>query len=502
MARDRFGIKPLFLADLGRSFVFASSIPALLRHPDFTKRPNLGAISHYLTTFRLTLGRETVYEGIGQLLPGELLHWKSGTVQIEKYWDYPRDEDDTLSYDDAVQRLDESLSDAVTLRLVSDVPVGMFLSGGVDSNTIACLIRRATEEPLQGKCGGGQVEESEDFVHARQCAEHAQFEYGEVRLSHHEYLDTWQEMLDQYETPLSTPSDVILYRLAREMKKSVGVVLGGEGADELLCGYAVQHWAGQDYEASRAIGTGNWTQGPEIAGHVRDGLQQQYGRTSFTSEVDHYFALNSLIPAAAKPKLLQPWAWQQAEQDRRMWGYYGRLFDQHDGLPTQQKHRHILHQVNLESLLARLDSSTMLAGLEARVPFTDHVLVEKMFRVPRRYMIDVADDERQPHLPSATLAANGSLRSKRILRSLAQRLMPAPLAHRKKASFPTPVQAWFSQEWPAWSGNILRQSPFARSLFQPPVLDELCNNMRQAGMWMWPLINLAIWGDRHFAGTR
>ena len=240
LARDRCGIKPLFVAELGSSIVFASSIPALLRHPDFTKRPNLAAISHYMTTFRLTLGRETVYEGIWQLMPGELLHWHAGGVRLERYWDCPQDEDGTLSYDEAVHQLQELLSDAIATRLVSDVPVGMFLSGGVDSNTIACLLRRETGKRLMGKCGGGTAKASEDFIHARQLASHAHFDYGEVQLSHQDYLNTWQDMLQQYETPLSTPSDVILYRLAREMKKSVGVVLGGEGADELLAGGAAE----------------------------------------------------------------------------------------------------------------------------------------------------------------------------------------------------------------------------------------------------------------------
>jgi asparagine synthase (glutamine-hydrolysing) len=409
-------------------------------------------------------------------------------------------EDSELEYEEAVQQLDDSLSEAVMLRLISDVPLGMFLSGGVDSNTIACLLRRATGQPIVGHCGGGQATSCEEFAHARQCAEHAEFAYGEVRLTPAAYLESWLEMLSQYATPLSTPSDVVLYRLARELKKSVGVVLGGEGADELLCGYEVQHWAGHDYESSRAIDAGAWTKGAALADQVRAALQMQYGREHFASEVDHYFALNSLIPTAGKPALLQEWAWQQAEQDGRMWGYYGRLFDQLGDMPTPRKHQRILHQVNLESLLARLDSSTMLASLEARVPFTDHHLVEEMFRLPQRYKIDVAPGEREPHLPSASLAARGSLRSKRMLRSLAQRLMPAPLANRRKASFPTPVQAWFSDAWIAWSRHTLQQSPFARAVFQHQALDELGSNVRQAGMWLWPLLNLAVWGDRQFAG--
>ena len=124
--------------------------------------------------------------------------------------------------------------------------------------------------------------------------------------------------------------------------------------------------------------------------------------------------------------------------------HYSRYFEELGEMPTQRKHSILLHRLNLESLLSRLDSSTMLAGLEARVPYTDHLLVEKMFAVPNKCRIDVAHDERAPYLASAELESRGSIRSKRLLRTIAERLMPADLAHRKKASFPTPVQRWLS----------------------------------------------------------
>jgi len=248
LARDRFGIKPLFLAEIDGRLVFASSLPALLKHPRISKAPKLPAISHYLTTFRITLGRETVFSGIWQLMPAEVLHWCSGKTRVEKYWNYPDDEDHSFDFADAAEQLRCGLEDSVQCRLISDVPVGMFMSGVVDSNTLACLVREVTLKRLIGQCCGGDDDRSGDFSHAKRCAEHVQFDFDEVRVSPDEFLQCWQWMIRQYATPLSTPTDVILYRLARQMKQSVGVVLGGKGADELLCGYAVQHWAGNDFD--------------------------------------------------------------------------------------------------------------------------------------------------------------------------------------------------------------------------------------------------------------
>jgi asparagine synthase (glutamine-hydrolysing) len=219
----------------------------------------------------------------------------------------------------------------------------------------------------------------------------------------------------------------------------------------------------------------------------------------FSSEVDHYFALNSLIPAVAKPALLKPWAWDVAAHDGVMKQVYHDRFSRLDGLSTSRKHARLLHEVNLESLLSRLDSATMLASLEARVPFTDHKLVGQMFRVPERFKIDVAAPQRH-EMTSGSLQAGGHIRSKRVLRSVAAKYLPESLAERKKASFPTPVPDWLSAEWSEWVGQRLRSSSFLRDAFQASAIEELSRQPAAAGMWLWPLLNLAMWGDRHFAG--
>jgi asparagine synthase (glutamine-hydrolysing) len=228
-------------------------------------------------------------------------------------------------------------------------------------------------------------------------------------------------------------------------------------------------------------------------------MTNQYGRDRFASPADHYFALNSLIPSAAKPHLFQPWAWAAADEDRGMRAYYDQLFAERAGEPTCRKNAAVLHRVNLEGLLARLDSATMLAGLEARVPYTDHRLVERMFRVPQRFKIAVSEHEQAPYLASGELERRGSLQSKRMLRTLADRLMPRELARRKKASFPTPVASWMSGPWSERVRGMLLSSPFGRETFQPQAIRELADNVARAGMWLWPVLNVLAWGDRQFS---
>ncbi len=500
LARDRFGIKPLYFADAGGELVFASSIAAILQHPRISRLPNLKTVSHYLTTFRTTLGPETMYAGIEQLQPGEYMAVERGNRRIVRYWEPPAKTQVRVDYESAAAELETTLQEAVNCRLASDVPVGAFISGGVDSNTLLSLMPQARQAGLKTFCGGGN-DDSPDFDYARRCAGHFGCDHEDVRVDAETYLQSWRELVDRQRLPLSTPSDVIIYRLAARMKQEVGVALGGEGADELLCGYAVQHWSGCDYDLSQAIASNCWQGTIDQAQRFQHSLKHQYGRLQFASESEHYFALNSLIPSAVKPQLLQPWVWKSAEGDEPMYGFYQDLFDGRDGESTQRKLAAVMHHVNLESLLARLDRSTMAASLEARVPYTDHLLVEKMFRLPMNYKIDVAHHELRPHLASAELSQRGSLRSKRLLRTVADRRLPTELAQRKKASFPTPVAGWLSGPWQSWAQRTLLASPFARNLFQPQPLQELAQNPEAAGMWLWPLLNLAQWGDREFTAA-
>ncbi len=502
LVRDRFGVKPLFFSQLGDQLIFASQVATIVAHPQFSKQPDWDVLSHDLTTTRLTLGRRTMYAGIHQLQPAEQLTWRAGRYSISRYWDYPTTVT-RVSYEDAVDELHEELEQAVEIRLRSDVPVGMFLSGGVDSSTLASLIRNSHHASMYATCGGAHAssnitEDTNAEVHfAQRCADHVQFDLHPVRVDSPSYLQQWHQLIGDYRTPLSTPSDVVIYALAKAAKQHVGAVIGGEGSDELLCGYEIAHWSGYDYDAAVSITN---TNGPQnvISELMLRSITRQYGRSRFQGEADHYFALNSMLPTETKPSILSAPFLREIDDDHIMRGHYQAMYDHLKGASTVEKNAVILHRINLESLLSRLDAATMHAGLEARVPFTDHILVEKMFRLPYNYRIDVHEPATSRSLASADLAALGRLRSKRILRSLANQLLPSELANRKKASFPTGIQQWFQTDWNGWVRHILTSSPFANYLYRRDFLRELVDSPAMAGMWLWPIINLALWGDAEF----
>lgn len=502
LARDRTGTKPLFFAWLDAFFTFASTVKAIRRHAAFRAKPNWRALSHYLTTLRLTLGRETVFDGIFTLQPGERLLLERGRMTIDRYWE-PPDEEPHDDFATAAEAFEARLREATRLRLAGDVPAGLFLSGGVDSNTLACVVRDETGDGLPAGCGVGDEDAPSaagDATYAATAARHAGCELETVSVGAGEYRDTWLGLVGDYDTPVSTPTDVILFRLSEAMRRRAGFVLGGEGADELLCGYAVPHRAGHDFDRAAGLARGTWSPPGNVGRLFRSSLRRSYGREAFGSASEHYFALNSLISIPTKEGLFRPTVWEAAGRDEQMTRWYDEALAGPPERPASVRLTRLLHRVNLETLLSRLDSAAMRASLEVRPVYTDHLLVEETFRLPERFKLAVAEEEQAPYLSAGDLAARGSLRDKRLLRATASRMMPARLAQRPKASFPTPLAKWLGDDWAAWAGKTLRRSSFAASMLRPEVTEELAANPARAGMCLWPILNVAVWGDRQFGG--
>ena len=499
LVRDRVGMKPLFYAAIDGDFIFASSVAAIRMHPRFTSQPNFAAISHYLQTLRITLGRDTVFQGISTLLPGEIVTFQYPDLNSDFYWVPPTQATTSnLGFEDAATQLGESLKHTVQQHLKSDVNVGMMMSGGVDSNTLATLVRQQSGNKMVGVCGGGidnppTNEAGSDFEFARSCASHLDFDYSEVRITSEQYLDSWQALVGKLESPLATPTDTIIFNIAKHLKKFCGVALGGEGADEAFCGYAIQHWSGNDFDRAQRTNELNETQQAEF----RNGLNQQYGQDKFGSLAEHYLSSNGLIPWSAQKALFRP-EYFSDDIPQNITSHYQQMFDSHGDIPTAEKYAGVLISVNLESLLRRLDTATMAASLEARVPFADHVVIENAVKLPHDYKIDLAPGEKSTWLNSLALSQRGSLRSKRILRSVASGLMPTALAQRPKMSFPTPLPRWLSSDWQPWIKDKLVSSDFANTLFRPEALAEVANFPDGLSLWKWPLINTIIWGEQCF----
>lgn len=503
LMRDRFGIKPLYYAWVGNDFVFASSPAAILKHPRFVAQPYWPAINHYLQTLRTTFDDKTLIEGIHQLPAGCLLQLDDAGLKISRYWNYPHSEN-TASYAETLEMFEQGFAEAVRVRMVSDVPVGMMLSGGVDSSLLGTYVKKHLGNNFVAECGVGKNGQTpEDEIYASLAAEHLGCQFQTVAVNESEYRETWSELIQENAMPLATPSDVIIYHLAKSLKQQVGVVLGGEGADELLCGYSALHGAGRDFDLLQQISHHPDSIFPALRKRFADSFTRTYWTDSFSSLSEHYFSLASLIPFQGITMLLK----SGLNYEEEILSYYQGLLNQYSDSkdknsttsPGLAGMTHLLHRVNLETLLARLDRSTMAASLEARVPFTDHHLIERIWSTPFEHRIRVKPDCPDPYQSATELDLRGELETKRILRDVASRTLPQKLALRKKESFPTPVSSWLQGPWKQWSETRLKQSPFLHEYFHNKPLQELAQNPEAAGMWIWPLMNLAIWGDEIFS---
>ncbi len=496
LARDRFGIKPLYYATIKNVLVFASSITAIQKHPDFESRPNRRSLVHYLMTLRTHFGEDTMIEGIKQLLPGCLLTFDESGINIKRYWDYPKI-NEGVTESETESRLAEHFSEAVKKRIVSDVPVGMMLSGGVDSSLLGTYVKEALGKNFTAECGVGQTDEAEEESQfARQAAEFLSCRFDLVTVDERSYRKGWQELLAQTGQPLATPSDVIIYQLAQSLQQNVGVVLGGEGADELLCGYTPIHGIGRDYdELQRLIQAED--EDPETLEYFLQQIESLYGTSKEATLAEMYFALATIFPPQAINVLIP----DSASSLQEIHKYYQKQLKvkknkPHAGLQAMTR---FLHQENLQSLLSRLDQATMAASLEARVPYTDHQLVEAIWSTPLEYRFRIDEEQFEYEQLSIQLERDEILESKSVLRTLARRRLPEALANRRKASFPTPVHEWMQNEWGTWVHSTLTQSEFLKQQFEPKQLQELIENPKQAGMLLWPLLNLALWGGQ-FSG--
>lgn len=489
LARDRFGIKPLYTLFRDNILLFASSLKALRQHPAGKTAPSREAIAHYLMTLRTNLGSATLYQQIESLEPGHLLTASRNGLEIEAYWSYP-EQNESFTEAMPLQKHEELLADAVRSRIVSDVPVGMMLSGGVDSSLLGTFVASELGENFVAECGIGQSSDSRlEAESAQLAAEFLKCHFQTVEVTADSFWKGWQELIAETGQPLVTPSDVIIYRLAQSLAQQVGVVLGGEGADELYCGYAPIHAIGYDFDHYRAL---LQESGPEAAEQFAQKIRLAYG-VSEINLTEMYLSLATLMPAEAIGLLMK-----DGEQHcQAIWKYYDQCLSRHDASPQSglQNISELLHRVNLSALLLRLDQATMAASLEARVPYTDHRLVEAIWPTPFSERFAVSESQPTWGELAMELEQTGLLESKSLLRKVARQRLPDQLANRKKASFPTPVLEWMQNEWQQKIQQKLRQSAFLKSIFHRATLAEIVDHPEEAGMWLWPLMNLAIWGE-------
>jgi len=488
IARDRLGIKPLYYRYQGDTFLFGSEIKAILNYSNVRPEFNRGTLAEYLA-FGYIAGEETMYASIKKLLPGHTLTLdeEKRELQIEPYWDLDIQPDDgNRPYENYVSEYRKLLEGCVSSHLMSDVPLGVFLSGGLDSSAVAALTTKIRKEPIETFSVGYGEEKFSELPYARTVAEYLRSKHHEVHLGRKEFFQTLPRLIWHEDEPIVWPSSVALYFVARLAREHVTVVLTGEGSDETLAGYTRYAWtllnsrmdrvyrgitpAGLRALVRTAIGV------TPIPGVYKRKLEHTFlGRDGASWPSFYFDNFYCAFSASDQEELLT----QDARQSPG---------DAYAGSMCYWNHSRgdLLHRLlytdiktYLVELLMKQDQMSMAASIESRVPFLDHALVEFTARIPSKY------------------STNG-MAGKCILKSAMADLLPKAIMTRTKMGFPTPWEYWLrGQQLEHLECLLTEPRTVERGLFRQEVVKRLVaehrSGARDHGVRIWRLLNLELW---------
>jgi asparagine synthase (glutamine-hydrolysing) len=493
LARDRVGAKPLYYAQTPDGIVFASTVAALRTFEVGTEIDH-EAVLHYFTTIRTTFGRQTLLKNIQTLEPGTCLIAGRNPrgIVCRPYWEFPvvRAEDkNPPAMKEAVDTVRDLVNRAVKEQMVSDVPLGGFLSGGIDSTVIASI---AAEHGRFGAYSVGYGEQDcNEWPYVRLAAQTFKLPCKEIHLDAGSFVQTWKFLIGQKGLPLSTPNEIPIYHLAHALKQDYTVALSGEGADELFGGYVIPYFSAFDFDRARRSAP----RPEDLLNRVDRAMIRFYQQPHLPGHVDHHFLLNSWMGAAQQSAVLHPDLFGHTDAVQ---AHYRNLMDRFEGCSTLDKHMHLHARINLEGLLNRVDTSTMAASVETRVPFTDHRLAEYLFGLPDDYKMswrDAVAEQQGRIMNVAEIDQRNLIESKVLLRRAFQERIPAEIMSRRKVSFPVPFREWLGGSLRDFAEETISGSGLIEQTVQPAALRAVLDGPESpaAGMLLWPLVNLALW---------
>ena len=497
IARDRLGVKPLyyFHADDG-SLYFGSEIKTLFVAGALKPEINFAALPDYLAN-HATSGEETLFVGVKRLLPGHTLRWQDGRVEISRYWDvsFAKDEQATRSDQDYVEEWSELFRKAVRLRLMADVPLGMFLSGGIDSSAIAAVMSGMVSEPIKTFSVAFKEREANELEYARLIASAFKTNHHEVVVSPEDFFSALPKLVWHEDEPLAHPSSVALFFVSQLAAKHVKVVLTGEGSDELLAGYAryrktIYNLAlGARYHGAMLEGIRNAVRN-RIEGLPRGSrVRQKLLRTFLSLEPDIesiYFDNFSVFGRSLQHELLTPETRARAGEGDPYAGVRG-LLEQTDAKSPLDRLLYADIKTYLHELLMKQDQMSMAASIESRVPFLDHKLVEFTSSLPERLKLR-------------------GWTTKYVLRKSMKGILPETILSRPKMGFPVPIGKWFRGEYRSVVNEyVLSERSLERGIFREDFVRTLINR-HDAGEdhseRLWSLVNFEMWQRRFIDGEQ
>ena len=503
LARDRFGIKPLYYRLTDDKLIVASEIKAILEYPGVSRELHVAGLPEYLA-FGYLSGEETFYSGVKKLMPGYTLEvTDTGEARITRYWDLsitPRSESPERPAAHYIETYKELLEDSVRGHLMSDVPLGVFLSGGLDSSAVAALTSRIRGDRIETFSIGYEESAYSELPHARTVAKHINSSHHEALIGREQFFAALPKLIWHEDEPITWPSSVALYFLAELARSRVKVVLTGEGSDETLGGYSRYAFTLKNSafdKAYRALVPDLFRRGIRdtiadssvIGASIRRKLAHTFlGRdgTRWSSlYFDNFF---SAFSEEEQIGLLSPQAKAIALHNDGPYQHVMQFWSQPAGDMLQQ----LLYtdiKTYLVELLMKQDNMSMAASVESRVPFLDHVLAEFAVNIPAKYQLR-------------------GLSGKHILKQAMADLLPREIIYRPKQGFPTPWSNWLAgPQLDVVESLLMEPRSIERGLFGKNAVQRLFrehqSRHRDNSDRIWRLLNLELWqrvcleGDSH-----
>ncbi len=482
LVRDRLGIKPLFLARAPGLVLFASELKALMACPSFSREVDRAALQYYLE-FQYVPAPHSIFRGARKVLPGHIVTiGADGTETEQAYWDLfdhwrkqapPRTEGEYL------EELSSLLESSVRYRMISDVPLGAFLSGGVDSSLTVALMRKAASGPVRTFSIGFREKGYDESGYAREVARHLGTDHREKICTPGEALALVRKIPEAYDEPFADSSAIPTMLVSEFTRRHVTVSLSGDGGDELFCGYPRYRWVSQ----------GNAVQG--IPGFLRRPLgsllsripihKVQRGAESILHDdpAQMYFHTVGIFERRRMREILP-----RVEDDGHL-PYFRTFRDGRAGGIVERAMATDIRTYLVDDILAKVDRASMAYSLEARVPLLDHRIVEFAARLPMAYKVRGGE-------------------TKYLLRKVLYNRVPRELIDRPKMGFGIPLNRWLRNELRPLLDEYLNEERVLREGFLLPggvhrVVREHLSGARDHQYRLWALLVFAMWRERYLA---
>ncbi len=498
--RDRIGLKPLFYTILNDTIIFASEPKAIFMYSDnISKKLNLKALSMYLSSHNINFFENTLFENIKLLQPAQRIIFQNKLISKDKYWDISFNEKE-FDFEILKKEVKENLRKATLMRLIADVPVGAYLSGGVDSTVLISIIAEKFKKNLKTFTIGINREGYNEFYFSEIVNNQFKTDNEKVLFPEDDYFDLLTEYISIKDFPLNVPNEILIYYLSLHLRKYIKVVISGEGSDEIFGGYGLFLRSAHDFIKIFMLKNCPDFFPEEIMDFMRLNLEKYYKKLDFKDFPNFIYNVYSVFKLQEKKFLLNDDLIKEIDKDKEIIDEFSKILNINEELNLYDRLFYFLETFHLPGLLLRLDNATMSASVEARAPFTDFNLVNYSFRIPVQFKLKWKGEKYQNSaiIENAQKISEKFDITKYILKETFKHVIPEQIYKRDKWSFPVPLNYFFNEKFKTYIFQEFKRKSIFYEFFNFKNVNLFVNEVhfKDKGLKTWMLLNLKLWMEK------